>query len=57
MLEICHWYVVVEELNERCKVKQPYLTSMTCNSNSTDKAEVDGGLICLHSKHLLVMAN
>lgn len=27
------------------KVKQPYLTSITCNSISTDKAEVDGGFI------------
>ena len=27
------------------KVKKPYLTSITCNSISTDKAEVDGGLI------------
>ena len=32
------------------KVKQPYLTSITRNSNSTDKPEVDGALILLEFK-------
>ena len=35
----------------KVKVKQPYLTSITRNSNSTDKPEVDGALILLPSLH------
>ena len=31
----------------KAKVKQPYLTSITRNSNSTNKPEVDGALILL----------
>ena len=33
------------------KAKQPYLTSITRNSNSTDKPEVDGALILLPPLH------
>ena len=33
------------------KAKQPYLTSITRNSNSTDKLEVDGALILLPPPH------
>ena len=35
----------------KLKVKQPYLTSITRNSNSTDKPEVDGALILLPPLH------
>ena len=33
------------------KVKQPYLTLITRNNNSTDKPEVDGALILLPPRH------
>ena len=33
------------------RVESPYLTSITRNSNSTDKPEVDGALILLPSLH------
>ena len=35
----------------KSKVKQPYLTSITRKSNSTDKPEVDGALILLPPRH------
>ena len=38
-------------VKSKVKVKQPYLMSITRNSNSTDKPEVDGALILLPSRH------
>ena len=38
-------------LSTKSKVKQPYLTSITRDSNSTDKPEVDGALILLPPRH------
>ena len=36
---------------KKVKVKQPYFTSITRDSNSTDKLKVDGALILLPSLH------
>ena len=44
-------YVTSTLVEVKVKVKQPYLTSITRNSNSTDKPEVDGALILLPPRH------
>ena len=37
----------LQHCEKKSKVKQPYLMSITCNSNSTDKPEVNSALILL----------